>query len=343
MKYIKRLIAWSMLSLIIQFGALFVLDRFIFAQSSEFQSKKIELEKPYEDKINIKIPKEAKELKVSYNGKYLTYSKNNNLNIVETKTGKDKKVETDNRGEIMYYEWLSERDMIVIIEKVSKKGKDTIQLVTYNPKNAVTSFVTEICSFENGMEIKNVTESVFTSVYYAYVSNSSGYDRCYRIDINNDKFDVKLKSSSMGNMMVIPHTDRLVYDDIAGSSIYATSPDLKLKFNTNNKIRLIGIDRNDVIYVGEMSGDKVSAILYGKIDENTSMWNSVKLDSLSSLSDIYFNSQSEIIVNNILEGKIKNITTGKEYEYTGKFVDLKDDFIALDDSGKLVFQKIKEK
>ena len=69
------------------------------------------------------------------------------------------------------------------------------------------------------------------------------------------------------------------------------------------------------------------AFIYGKIDENTSMWNSVKLDSLSSLSDIYFNSQSEIVVNNILEGKIKNITTGKEYEYTGKFVDVKDDFI----------------
>lgn len=48
------------------------------------------------------------------------------------------------------------------------------------------------------------------------------------------------------------------------------------------------------------------------------------------------------MVNNILEEKIKNITTGKEYQYTGKFIDVKDDFIALDDNGKLVFQKIKE-
>ena len=59
-------------------------------------------------------------------------------------------------------------------------------------------------------------------------------------------------------------------------------------------------------------------------------------------SDIFFNSKSEIMVNNILEEKIKNITTGKEYPYTGKFIDVKDDFIALDDNGKLVFQKIKE-
>ena len=343
MKYIKMIIAWAMLSLIIQISGLFILDKFIFAQSSAFQSKKIEVEKPYDNKINIKIPASADDIRISYNGKYMTYVKNDDLNIIETKNGKNKKVATDDKGKIMYYDWLAERDMIVIVERVTKKGKEFIQLVTYNPKNAATSFVTEICSFESGMEIKNVTESVFTSVYYVYVSNPAGYDRCYRIDINNDKFDVKLKCASMADMYVIPHTDRLIYDDTSDSSIYATSPELKMKFNTNSKVRLIGIDRNDVIYAGEMSGDKVSSIWYGKIDKNTSEWNNIKLDYPVNMSDLYFNSQSEIIVNNILEGKIKNITNGKEYEYTGKFIDVKDDFIAVDDNGKLTFQKLKTK
>lgn len=343
MKYIKRLVAWALLSLIIQVGTLFILDRFIFAQSSEFQSKKIELEKPYEDKINIKIPKGADDIKISYNGKYMTYYNNDRLNIIETKSGASKKVETNKKGEILYYEWLSERDMIVILEKVNKKGKDMIELVTYNPKNAATSFVTEICSYESGMEIKNVTESVFTSVYYVYVSNPGGYDRCFRIDINNDKFDVSIKSAAMSNMEVIPHTDRLIYDDSVNSIIYATSPDLKLKFNTNNKLRLIGIDRNDVIYVGELSGDKISGIIYGKIDEDTSKWSSIKLDSLVNSNDLFFNSESQILVNNILEGKIKNMTTGKEVEYTGRFIDAKDGFIAVNNDGKLVFEQIKDK
>ncbi|EMU54896.1 MULTISPECIES: hypothetical protein [Clostridium] len=342
MKYIKRFVAWAILSLIIQVGALFILDRVIFKQSSAFESKKIELDKPYEDKINIKIPKDADEIKVSYNGKYMSYSKGDKLNMIETKSGKDKSIETENKGEVMYYEWLYERDMIVILEKVNKKGKDKIQLVTYNPKNSATTLVTEICDFKSGMKIKNVTESVFTSVYYVYVSNNEGYDRCYRIDINNDKFDVPLKGAGMENMKVIPHKDRLIYDDVVNSSIYATSPNTKLKFNTNNKLRLIGIDRNDVIYIGEVSGDKICGIVYGKIDESTSKWNSIKLDSPANSSDIFFNSKSEIMVNNILEEKIKNITTGKEYPYTGKFIDVKDDFIALDDNGKLVFQKIKE-
>lgn len=342
MKHIKRLVGWAILSLIIQVGTLFILDRFIFKQSSAFESKKIELDKPYEDKINIKIPKDSSDIKISYNGKYMSYFKREGLNIIETKSGHNRGIETENKGEVMYYEWLYDRDMIVILEKVNKKGKDIIQLVTYNPKNSATTLVTEICDFKSGMKIKNITESVFTSVYYVYVSNNEGYDRCYRIDINNDKSDIQLKGAGIENMRVIPHKDRLIYDDVVNNNIYATSPNTKLKFNTNNKLRLIGIDRNDTIYVGEVIGDKISTIIYGNIDEDTSLWNIIKLDSPANSSDLFFNSKSEILVNDVLEGKVKNITTGKGYTYTGKCIDVKDDFIVVDNAGRLEFQKIKD-
>ena len=37
------------------------------------------------------------------------------------------------------------------------------------------------------------------------------------------------------------------------------------------------------------------------------------------------------------------MTTGKEVEYTGKFIDAKDGFIAVNNDGKLVFEQIKDK
>ena len=339
MRIVKIVVAWIILSLFLQTSTLFVLDKFIFEQSSEFKSKKIELDKPYEDKFNIKIPNYAENIKISFNGKYISYDKNRDLNIVETKTGTEKNLVTEDNGEIMYYEWLPERERIVIIEKVEKKGKEIIQLLTYNPKNFETSYVTELCKFEDGMNVRCITESVFTSVYYIYISNSDINDRCYRVDINNDKFDVNLKCGSFGNMKVIPHTDRLVYDDLASNTIFVTSPDKKLKFKTNNNLRLIGIDRNDVIYVGQEKENKIFSIFYGKIDNDVDTWNTVNLDFPVDLENIFFNDESDIIVNNSLEGKVKNITTGNEYEYVGKFIDVKDDFIALDDGDKLVFQK----
>lgn len=341
MKIIKRIIAWCLISLCFQVSALFVLDRFVFKQSSKFNSKKVELNKPYEDKINIKIPNSAENIKISFNGRYMSYDKNGELVIVETKTGSEKSVRTGKNGKIMYYEWLPERDRIVIIEKSKKKGKEAIQLATYNPKNFETTYVTELCSYENGMKVRCVTESIFTNVYYVYISNSDVNDRCYRVDVNNDKFDVLFKCNNFGRMDVIPHTDRLVYDDLSNNVIFVTSPDRKLKFKTNNNIRLIGIDRNDIIYVGQQKDNKIFSIFYGKVDEDTDKWKSINLDSPVDADSIYFNSDSNIIVNNLLEGKIKNITTGKEYEYVGQFIDVKDNFIALNDGGKLIFKKLK--
>ncbi|MGN0145371.1 MAG: dipeptidyl-peptidase IV, partial [Clostridium sp.] len=180
---------------------------------------------------------------------------------------------------------------------------------------------------------------IFTNVYYVYISDADTNDRCYRVDINNDKFDILFKCSNFGSMHVIPHTDRLVYDDLTNNILFVTSPDKKLKFKTNNDIRLIGIDRNDIIYVGQVKDNKICSIFYGKVDDDSGTWNSVNLDAPIEADNIYFNSDSNIIVNNVLEGKVKNITTGKEYEYIGKFIDVKDNFIALNDGGKLVFKK----
>ncbi|MGN0143444.1 MAG: dipeptidyl-peptidase IV, partial [Clostridium sp.] len=217
MRIIRRIIAWSLLSLIFQVSVLFILDRFVFRQSSEFVSRKIELNKPYEDKINIKIPNNAENIKISFNGRYMSYDKNGEVIITETKTGKEKSVRTGKNGQILYYEWLPERDRIVIVEKAKKKGKEMIQLATYNPKNYETTYVTELCRYEEGMKVRCVTESIFTNVYYVYISDSDTNDRCYRVDINNDKFDILFKCNNFGSMHVIPHTDRLVYDDLTNN------------------------------------------------------------------------------------------------------------------------------
>lgn len=339
MKVIRRIIAWSLLSIICQVSVLFILDRFVFRQSSEFASKKIELNKPYEDKINIKIPSNAENIKVSFNGRYMSYEKNDEVIITETKTGKEGNVKTQKGGQILYYEWLPERERIVIVEKIKQKGRNVLQLATYNPRNSETTYVTELCEYEKNMKVRSITESIFTNVYYVYISNGDTKDRCYRVDVNNEKFDVVFKCTNFGRMFVIPHTDRLVYDDLTNNVVYVTSPNKKLKFNTNNNIRLIGIDRNDVIYVGQEKDGKIFSIFYGKVDDDTSTWNNVNLDSPIVIDDIYFNSDSNIIVNDLLQGKVQNITTGKEYEYIGKFIDVKDNFIALNDAGKLVFKK----
>lgn len=60
-----------------------------------------------------------------------------------------------------------------------------------------------------------------------------------------------------------------------------------------------------------------------------------------SANDLYFSNKSEILVNDNLKGSVKNLSTGKEVEYEGKLVQIKEDFIATEDnSGKLVYKSL---
>ena len=342
MKLYKKIIAWAILSIILQIGGLFVLDNFVFKHSSKFKSNKIDIEKQNTKDINVIIPNGAENVNISYNGKYLTYYENDTLYIEESKTGTKTEVKTEDNGEILYYKWLSDRDRLIIAEKVVKDGETVIQLITYSPKDSSVSYVTSICDYEDDMKVMKITESTFTSVYYVDIYRGGLKSMVYRIDINNDKSRVSLQASVLGNMQVIPHVDRLVYEDEINNKFYVTSPNKQLTFNSNKNLTLLGIDRNDVIYIGELNGEKISSIIYGKVDEDTSSWKTVNLEAVVNRKDIYFNNESEILINDNLKGAVKNLTTGLEVEYEGKLVQIKEDFIATTDSaGKLVYTTLK--
>ncbi|WP_294402790.1 dipeptidyl-peptidase IV [uncultured Clostridium sp.] len=342
MKLYKKIIAWAILSIILQVGGLFILENFVFKHSSSFKPNKIDVEKESTKDINASIPSGAQNVNISYNGKYLTYYENDTLYIEESKTGTKTEVKTEDKGDILYYKWLSDRDRLIIAEKVTKDGDEVIQLVTYSPKDSSISYVTDICDYSDDIEVKKITESTFTSVYYVDIYKGGLKSIVYRIDINNDKSKVSLQASVLGNMQVIPHVDRLVYEDEINNKFYVTSPNKQLSFNSNKNLTLLGIDKNDVIYIGELNGEKISSIIYGKIDEDTSSWSTVTLEAVVNRNDIYFNNESEILINDNLKGAVKNLTTNDEVEYEGKLIAIKEDFIATtDNSGKLVYTSLK--
>jgi hypothetical protein len=348
MKMFKRIIAWAILSIVLQVGGLYVLDRFVFKQTSDFKSQKIDLSKNKTKDVNASIPKDAENINISYDGAYLTYCQNKAVYIEDTKTGTSNQIKADNGGEILYHKWLSDRDRLILVKKVNKNGENKIQLVTYNPKDSSEAETTEnnedICTYQEGMEVKKVSESTITGVYYLDIYKGGLKSVVYRIDINGTLTKVTLQANVLGNIQVIPHEDRLIYEDTVNSKFLVTNPNKQLNFNSNKKLTLLGIDRNDVIYIGELNGDKISSITYGKIGDDTSTWKKVTLDSVVNSDDIYFSNESEILVNDNLKGSVKNLTTGKETEYDGKLIQIKEGFIAtMNNDGKLAYKNLNDK
>ena len=340
----KKLIAVAVLSLLLQISGLYILNNFVFVNSSEFKSTKLQLKKDPIKNLNASIPSNAENINLSYDGKYLTYSSDETLYIEDTKTGKSSEIETEDNEVIMYNKWLDSRDILTIVEKVKKDGAEKLQLMTYNAENSSKTFVKEICNFKDNMKITNMTTSVLTNVYYIDINKGGSKNVIYRIDRNDDLTQVDINTNILGNMQALQHEDRLIYEDKVDGKFFITSPNEQLKFNSNEKLTLLDVDRNDVIYVGEFNGEKISSILYGKVNENTDTWQKITLDSPVNRDYLYFNNKSEIVINDNLKGIVKNLTTGEEIEYEGKFAQAKEDFIAtIDSNSKLKYINFEDK
>ena len=98
----KKLIVWVVLSLLLQISGLYILNNFVFVNSSEFKGKKMEIKQDLTKDINSSIPSNVDKIDLSYGGRYLTYTKEKNIYVENTKTGKASEIKTENNEEIMY-------------------------------------------------------------------------------------------------------------------------------------------------------------------------------------------------------------------------------------------------
>lgn len=330
----RLIIAWSVFALILEFAILFTLDKYVLVDSYDFEINEAKEEETEIADISTVIKEGSEDISLSYNGKYISYFYDGSLCVEETKLGTVNKVPAN---KIMYYKWLENRNIIAMVE-MNKDGE--VRLETYNPSDGSKSDVQEICNYYKDMRVENMATSVLTNVYYINIDKGSG-NSVYRIDRNNEITNVNIRADILGNMKTIPHEDRLIYEDKSNGKHYITSPNDELKFIEDGKWSLLSIDKNDVIYMGEFKEGKVCSVLYGKISESTSNWKEVKLDEPVNSKDIYFNDESQIVVNNEAKHTVKNMMTGKETEYNGSLIQVNEDFVAsIDNDRKLKYLKL---
>lgn len=333
MKILKRVTIWIAISLTIQFLGLLYLDKKIFVNTTTFKAVKVEEESKNND-IEITLP-EDKDLRVSFDGKFISYLENGQVNLISTKTGETIKIENEDESEVSNYEWLSDRNRMLLVEKKKQSTtKSNLTIYYYDASKKEKGKMEELDNVAGSAKVDKIKASTLTNVTYIKVNEKGVKSSIYRIDINHNITQPNLMSSAVSNMDVIPHEDSLVYEDSISGSIYATAPKKKLAFN--DKVTLLNIDSEDIVYIGSLSGDKISKITYGLLKEETSKWKTITLKEPMDKKDININRKGEILVNDNLNGIVTNLTTSKETSYKGKFLFMYDKGMASVSQGKLI-------
>lgn len=343
MKRFKTIIVWSIFCLIIECSVLLYLDKVFFKHSSDFTVVEGSSESE-KDKYEIDIPEVAKEIQSAYNGKYLSYISDDRFYLADSKTGETNEIITcDEDRTVLFAKWLPDRNRIIVAEKCKNdNNQDVISITNYDAKSKQEKKIKEICRYYKGMKVSDIATTTLSGVSYVGISRNDYNSTIYRIDINEDMKTVTTKVSSIGSMDIFPHKDMLIYEDSVNKVFYKYSNEQtkKINFGNKNSLKLLGLDSNGIVYMGELSKDnKITKILYGKLEENTASWTTKELDSPKEISDIHINDKQQILINEDVQGTVKNLSTNDNIDYEGKLIEIKDKVICSRNNNKIYLKK----
>lgn len=346
MKRFKRVSVWILLSLVLQSAVLLYLDKFYFVTETNFKAKKIETPtaKPKKEDIQVSVPARATHVSTSYDGKYLAYYDGDTLIVINTLTGSKNQVSFDKDEKVSFYKWLPDINTMIIAEKKSSLKEDTLTFSNYdvqkNKKKDISVDNKGKTNFivlpDKQSDVEDIELSTLTNMIYVKIGHKGNRNSIYSINVMAQIEKPKLNSYFVGDILTFPHEARLAYEDMTYNKVYVTGVNKEISIKNVTKPALLAADDDNKLYIGQLEGDKVNKIYYGAIKDSTDKWKSVELSTAVSPRDIYVSPEGSIYANNNLKGVVANLTTGKDTQYTGQFLQMYNGGIASISGGKLV-------
>lgn len=345
----RKIITWIAISLILQCLVYLYLDKFYFAPESNIKMTQMNVaDNTKIIKPNVKISNSAKDISVSYDCSYTAYILDNKVSVVDTSTGKQRKIDFTEGTKCLSYKWMQDSNIMMIAERVSYNGKKVIKIYSYDAEKQEKK---DTDNYEGGHKVNymlsnsaedtvNFQISSLTGVLYAKVSYSKSNSRIYRLDRNEKLTREDTDTVNIGDIAVASDDDQLAYEDLSSGRIRTKYKGKNISINDSNNLCLLGTDSDDNFYVGN-GRSKVSKIYYGKLADKTSSWKEINLNTEADSNGIYVTEKGTIFFVNITENTVLNIKKNISYKYTGKFIGVNDNSIAYIENNKLKLKSVK--
>ncbi|MBP2032812.1 hypothetical protein J2Z42_001486 [Clostridium algifaecis] len=333
MKVLKKITICIIISLIIQFGGLFYINNYFLASNTVVKSKKVVNSSNKASVFQVNVPNNAKSVNISYDANYIAYYLNNALYVVNTKTGKSNNVSFSNGVKLSFYKWLPDRNRMLIAEKENSNLLLSYYDVDKSQKNNITKFA----MISSTAEVTDIEAAPLPNVIYIKVSNGAKEDVIYWVNIMKSKKKINTKTYNIGNMEVVPHEDKMVYEDLINNKVYATGINNAFSFIGSTKSCLLEIDNNDQVYIGDVdSSNNIGKIYFGTLKNNTSSWQTLQLNTPVSKANLFVTARGKVYINDTLKGTVEEFKTGKKTTYKCIFLQPYSDGITSINNGILV-------
>lgn len=343
MKILKRIYMWVILAVFINVFLLSYVEFGYLSGQTNIESEPFEKTSGEEVKnISINIPENAKNIKVSYDNLYISYTIENKLIIREFDTGKDVNSIPSFEGDLNYYRWMPDRNLIIYGIKTLKYGLAKIKVLNYDVENerSIDNYPIIECPTEIS-SIEKIQISTVINCIYIKIKTSETRCRIYKIDIMNYMkriMTTDLETDILGlfNSDILIFTDNEKKVQLLNGVTGVTSL-LANKY----KYSLIAVDnKNDSIYIGILDDSgNVREILTGTMKEfENHEFKQYPLLSSIKVEDIFVTDIGNIYTYDRID-KITDIKSKEETKIDGRPLYVRDECIITRNINKI--EKIK--
>ncbi|HEX9026963.1 MAG TPA: hypothetical protein VF839_10955 [Clostridium sp.] len=325
MKKIKRRLMWFIIALILQQSIFLYVEKVYLSTDLNIKAEKVEEEENLSDKkTEIDIKKGLNEVKLSSDGRFVSYLEDSKLKILDSNDNKEKECAIDNGAEVVFYKWLNNEGNMIVIQKIKDKGVYYFEPLSFDAKKGEAR---ELADFDlNKVRIKlesskdEVESVVFsTSTHSLYIKVKKGNGKCdlYYANVMNQL--KKVKSDKVIGSVVVPTTSTNAIME-EGSAITILNAKGNLLIPNVKASKILGADVNDNVYFGEVSDNKIKKVYYTVLSDKNRKWNELKLAIPVDKKDIIIDYSGKVYVNNKSEGSVIELTSNKSIKYKGDFV-----------------------
>lgn len=344
MKYFKISVIGFLVMLTIQVGVLVFLETVYLADNASYTSKKAEDNSSKKPVIQeFALENGSSDIAASFNGKYLTYLKDNNLFVLDSENNTSIKVPADNGMDLLYYKWIYDRNRLLLVERPTDLNKEAFYKLYYydvssNSKveinNQVGKQSAKIPVKSSDEKIGAIDLSTLNNIIYIKLSGSNNYCRVYSLNIMARVSSVSTVTHDIGKIISTKRDDILIYENLKDKKIYSSGGNSPLTIDGNSNFSLLGIDNNDNIYLALTDSALKTRIYYGNITNKD--WKKIDLAAATDPKNIYINFDGQIFVSDTSKSTVMELLTGKSEAYSGNIIDINSHYIISENNNRIL-------
>lgn len=334
MRRFGKYAVWIVISLVMQYSILLFLNNYYLKDEKNLKITAVNSTAVKQSptptptpKPKVTIPAEAKNLQMSYDGKYVSYDLDSNVQILNLETKETLNFEKEKNSTQLYYNWMDGTNRIVIAEKLNVNEKYIVKFYYYDVKDKekleVKDFINNkevsIALTSKDAQISKISFNTMNTIIYPKITLNNT-STIYRVDSSAPIEKISTQTSKIGNVEIVKQLDRIIYEDQANKKVFLAKEKVPYNIQGVSKYRLLAADNSGNVYLGEEQNEKITKIHYGQPKDTVDKWKSISLEQAVDAKDISVSAEGVIFVNDNLTGTVTDLISSKTAKYSGKLV-----------------------